>query len=112
MGECIFCKIIKGEIPSKKVYEDDVIFAFDDINPQAPVHTLVVPKQHIPTLNDMEDDKIWSAMLKGAKEIARIKGVSEKGYRIVVNCGKDGGQIVMHLHLHVLGGKRLDDKMG
>lgn len=112
MDDCIFCKIINGEIPSSKVYEDDNVYAFDDVNPQSPVHTLIVPKQHVTTLNDIEDGDIWAALLKGIKEVVRIKGIKESGYRATINCGKDGTQIVMHLHLHVLGGKRLDDKMG
>ena len=112
MTDCIFCKIIKGEIPSDKVYEDDDIYAFDDIQPQAPVHTLIVPKKHIPGLNDLDDNKIWLAMLKGAMEVARIKGIETSGYRVIINSGEQGGQIVMHLHMHVLGGKRLDDRMG
>ncbi|MEA2101462.1 MAG: histidine triad nucleotide-binding protein [Thermodesulfobacteriota bacterium] len=112
MGECIFCKIIKGEIPSTKVYEDATVFAFDDIEPMAPVHTLIVPKKHIETLNDLSEIHIWDAMLKAAQEIARIKGVEDSGYRTVINCGKDGTQIVTHLHMHLLGGRLLDSRMG
>ncbi len=112
MEDCIFCKIIAGDIPSSRVYEDEDVYAFDDIEPQAPVHTLVVPKMHVATLNDIDDNSLWNSMLKGIREVARIKGIVESGYRVVVNCGEQGGQIVMHLHVHVLGGKRLDDKMG
>ncbi len=110
--ECIFCKIIKGEIPSAKIYEDELVYAFDDIEPQAPVHTLVVPKRHIATLNDLDDAALWQAMLQAAQEVARIKGIDQSGYRTVINCGEEGGQIVMHLHLHVLGARRLDGRMG
>lgn len=110
--DCIFCRIVKGEIPSKKVYEDDLVLAFDDIAPLAPVHVVVVPKKHIATLNDIDDKDIWFAMMKASQEVAKKKGVAESGYRITVNCGPDGTQIVMHLHLHVLGGRLLDSKMG
>jgi histidine triad (HIT) family protein len=110
--DCIFCKIVNGEIPSTKVYEDDLVYAFNDIQPLAPVHVIVVPKSHYPTLNDLDDRNIWFAMLKAAQEVARIRGINKTGYRITVNCGRDGTQIVMHLHLHVLGGRMLESKMG
>lgn len=110
--ECIFCRIIKGEIPSTKVYEDAHVYAFDDIQPQAKVHTLIVPKRHIATLNELDDKDLWDALLKGAQRVAKIKGVADSGYRLTINCGPDGTQIVMHLHLHVLGGQLLDSKMG
>lgn len=109
---CIFCKIIKGEVLSKKVYEDELVYAFDDIQPQAKVHSLVVPKQHIENLNQLGDKELWHAMLKAAQEVAKIKGIDETGYRTVINCGPDGTQIIWHLHLHVLGGQLLDSKMG
>ena len=109
---CIFCKIIRGEIPSSKVYEDDLVYAFDDIEPQAKVHTLVVPKRHIETLNEMADQDLWFAMLQASQKVAKLKGIEKSGYRTVINCGPDGTQIVMHLHLHVLGGQLLDSKMG
>jgi histidine triad (HIT) family protein len=111
--DCIFCKITKGEIPAKKIYEDDEILAFDDINPQAPVHFLVIPKAHIPTLDDLneEDSKIVGAMILRAAEIAREKGVSGGGYRQVINCREAAGQVVFHLHLHILGGRPMR-KMG
>ena len=110
--DCIFCRIIKGEIPSAKVYEDKFVYAFNDREPMAPVHVIVVPKQHYATLNDLDNKDIWFSMLKAAQEVAKIKGVDKSGYRIAVNCGKDGTQVVMHLHLHVLGGRMLDSKMG
>jgi len=109
---CIFCKIIRGEIPSSKVFEDGLVYAFDDIEPQAKVHTLVVPKEHIENLNDMKDQDLWFAMLKASHQVAKLKGIEKSGYRTVINCGPDGTQIVQHLHLHVLGGQLLDSKMG
>lgn len=109
---CIFCMIVKGDVPSTKVYEDDRVVAFDDIEPLAPVHTIVVPKQHVENLNGLDDKEEWFAMLKAAQEVAKKKGIHESGYRIVVNCGRDGTQIVPHLHLHVLGGRLLESRMG
>jgi histidine triad (HIT) family protein len=109
---CIFCKIVSGEIPSTTVYEDDLVVAFDDINPQAPVHVVVVPKQHIGNLNELSEKEIWFSMLKAAQGVAKKKGINESGYRIVVNCGSDGTQIIWHLHLHVMGGRLLESKMG
>lgn len=109
---CVFCKIIQGDIPSTKVYEDAHVYAFEDIEPQAKAHTLVVPKRHIENLNDINDQGLWFAMLKAAQEVARIKGIDQSGYRAVINCGPDGTQIVQHLHMHVLGGQPLDSKMG
>jgi len=109
---CIFCRIIRGEIPSTKVYEDELIYAFEDIEPQARVHSLVVPKEHIENLNDISDQALWFAMLKAAQAVAKLKGIEKSGYRAVINCGPDGTQIVPHLHLHVLGGEPLDAQMG
>ena len=103
MNECLFCKIVKGEIPSTKVYEDDEILAFKDINPAAPIHILVIPKKHITSLAELQKDdeiligKIYSVINK----IAQEQGVKEKGYRVIVNCGEDGGQEVNHLHFHI-----------
>lgn len=110
---CLFCKIIRGEIPSSKVYEDEEILAFKDINPAAPIHVLVIPKKHIASLADMEDEdeKIISKIYKVINEIAEKQGVKEKGYRVIVNCGKDGGQEVGHLHFHLLAGKQLGEKI-
>ena len=109
MNDCIFCKIIKGEIPSKVVYEDDLIFAFDDINPQAPVHTLIIPKDHFASLKDIPEDKMEFAghVFSKAREIAETKGISDSGYRIVLNTGRDSGQEVFHIHFHLLGGRRM-----
>ena len=109
---CIFCRIIRGDIPSAKVYEDEYVYAFRDINPQAPVHILVVPKAHIASAADLDADnsvcvaKCFEAIAK----IAKAEGL-DKGYRVVNNCGEDGGQTVMHLHFHILGGLKLSDKM-
>lgn len=100
MTDCIFCKIINGEIPSTRLYENDYVIAIEDINPKAKVHSLVVPKVHIDTLNDLEDEKLMSEILKAVKEVAKIKKV--KSYRLHVNTGKEEGQIVFHLHFHVL----------
>lgn len=110
---CIFCKIIEGEIPSNKVYEDEDILAFYDIAPAAPIHVLVIPKKHITSLAEMEDgdEKIIGKIYKVINEIAEEKGFKEKGYRVIVNCGKDGGQEVGHLHFHLLAGKQLGEKI-
>lgn len=109
MTDCLFCKIIKKEIPSKAVYEDEKVYAFDDINPQAPVHVLIVPKKHMASLNEFEkgDAEILAAMHLAAKKIAKDRGVAEKGYRTVFNIGPDAGMAVAHLHLHVLAGRKL-----
>jgi len=110
MDDCIFCKIIKGEIPSSKVYEDDKVLAFDDIRPVAPVHVVVIPKKHIPTLMDVDANQAehLHAMMAAVPKIARLKGVDERGFRVMLNCKEEGGQVIFHLHLHVLGGKKLD----
>ena len=109
MEECIFCKIANGLMPCSKVYEDEKTIAFDDIHPVAPVHTLVVPKQHIPTLLDVgtEEMDYLSAMVTTVQEVARIKGIDQRGFKVVINCNEEGGQIIYHLHMHVLGGRRL-----
>lgn len=106
---CLFCKIIAGEIPSTKVYEDERLFAFADINPQAPMHVLVVPRKHIPTVNDLtaEEDGLVGAMVRAAAAIAKQKGYDGPGYRTVFNCNAQAGQTVFHIHLHVLGGRAL-----
>ncbi len=107
--ECIFCKIIKGEIPSEKLFEDDEIIAFNDINPVAPKHMLIVPKEHIPTLNDLQENHLplLGRMFTVAKALAKESGISGSGYRTVINCNSDSGQEVFHIHLHVMGGARL-----
>ena len=105
---CLFCKIIEGTIPAQAVYQDELAFAFSDINPKAPVHLLIVPREHIASLNDASNDrrKLLGHLLWVAADIAEKKGLG-KGYRVVVNTGEDGGQTVDHLHLHLLGGRAL-----
>ena len=106
---CLFCRIVAGEIPASKVFEDDDLVAFEDINPQAPMHVLVVPRSHVATLNDLapEHDALVGAMVRCAAAIARERGVAERGYRTVFNCNAEAGQTVFHLHLHVLGGRAM-----
>lgn len=113
MEDCIFCKIIKGEIPSSKIYEDEEILAFKDINPVAPIHILVIPKKHIESLAKMQegDEAIIGKIYKVINKIAEEQGVKEKGYRVITNCGKDGGQAVGHLHFHLLAGTKLGEKI-
>ena len=108
MENCLFCKIIKGEIPSNKVYEDEEILAFKDINPIAPVHILVIPKKHISCAKDIkqEDEALIGRMFSVINQIAKELKL-DNGYRIINNCGEDGGQEVMHLHFHLLGGRKL-----
>lgn len=109
LGDCIFCKIIKGEIPSEKVYENENIIAFKDIDPAAPVHILIIPRKHITSINDIEEDdvNIIGEVFLAAKEIAKKFGIAEDGYRVVSNCGEKAGQSVMHLHYHLIGGRSL-----
>ena len=106
---CLFCKIVAGEIPAARVFEDDRLIAFNDINPQAPMHVLVVPKQHVPTLNDLAaaDDELVGAMVRAAAAIAKERGFDGPGYRTVFNCNAQAGQTVFHIHLHVLGGRTM-----
>ena len=108
MSDCIFCKIIKGEIPSKKVYEDELVFAFEDINPMAPVHILVIPKEHISNMLEInkENSEVVAHIFEVISEIAKEKKL-EKGFRVVSNCNEYAGQTVFHLHFHILGGKQL-----
>lgn len=108
MDDCLFCKIIAGEIPSKKLYEDELVYAFEDINPQAPVHFLIVPKLHIKSADELtkENSGFIGHVYTVAAMLCKEKGLT-KGYRIVNNCGEDGGQTVGHLHFHVLGGRLL-----
>jgi len=107
VADCLFCRIARKEIPAKLVHEDDDVVAFEDLNPQAPVHVLVVPRRHVPSLNELEagDDALAGKLLRVAAGIARARGVAEPGWRAVVNVGKEGGQVVFHVHLHVLGGR-------
>ncbi|WP_456436883.1 histidine triad nucleotide-binding protein [Desulfurobacterium sp.] len=106
---CIFCKIVNREIPAKIVYEDEKVMAFHDINPQAPVHILIIPKEHIPTVNDLEENhkELIGHIFLVARKIAKEMGFDEKGYRILVNCNRDGGQEIYHIHFHLFAGKPL-----
>ena len=107
MSDCLFCRIVKREIPAKVLYEDDRLLAFEDINPQAPLHALIIPKTHIATLNDLvpEHDAIVGEMARRAAALAKERGFADRGYRTVFNANRDAGQTVFHIHLHVLGGR-------
>lgn len=113
MDNCLFCRIIAGDIPSTKVYENDLVYAFRDINPQAPVHVLVVPKKHISSVAAVDEatDAELAACLRACREIAIQEGLGESGFRIVSNAGKDACQSVPHLHFHILGGTQMADQM-
>jgi histidine triad (HIT) family protein len=110
MADCLFCKIINHEIPASIVYEDERILAFNDINPQAPTHVLVVPKAHIATLNDVspQDDQIVGELVRRAAAIAKTRGISAGGFRTVFNTNREAGQTVFHIHLHLLGGRAME----
>jgi histidine triad (HIT) family protein len=115
MSDCIFCKIIKGDIPCSKVYEDDNVLAFNDIQPMAPVHVIIIPKKHISNLMDIDSKKnvdIISNLIAAAQKVAQVKGIDSRGFRTVINCNAEGGQVVFHLHMHLLGGRKLEDKLG
>ena len=107
MENCIFCSIIEGKIPAEKLYEDDKVLAFNDVNSQAPEHFLVIPKEHIAPPNDANDEALLGRLSMVASSIAKERGFSEKGYRLVMNCNSDGCQSVFHIHLHCLGGRQL-----
>ena len=104
---CLFCRIAKGEIPTKFVAESDEAVAFRDIDPKAPVHVLVIPRQHLTSLGTAEDEELLGQLLMFAAKVARTEGISESGYRVIANTGPDGGQSVDHLHFHVMGGRRM-----
>jgi len=114
MADCLFCKIVDREIPGEIVFEDEQVLAFKDINPLAPVHVLIIPKQHISDLNEItaNDESLLGHLLAVSKELAEKLGIAQSGYRVVTNIGKDGGQIIKHLHFHLLGGKELGSKLG
>lgn len=109
MSDCIFCKIVSGDIPGDIVYQNDDVLAFRDLGPQAPVHVLIIPKRHISTINDLQptDAELIGKMYLAAKEVAKQEGMDESGYRCVMNCNDDGGQTVHHIHLHVLGKRQM-----
>jgi histidine triad (HIT) family protein len=105
--DCLFCKIASKRIPADVIFEDDKVVAFKDIEPQAPVHILVIPKVHIPTINGLSDASLAGHLVLTANSLASQLGISESGYRLVMNCNEDGGQTVFHIHLHILGGHQL-----
>lgn len=113
-ADCLFCKIIAGEIPSTKVYENDYVYAFRDIQPQAPEHIVIVPKNHISCANEITDENSIAVakIFEATAEIAKHLGIAEDGYRIINNCGVNGGQTVFHLHFHLLGGRKFDELIG
>jgi histidine triad (HIT) family protein len=107
MSDCLFCKMVAGEIKPDVVYETDDILAFRDIHPRAPTHVLIIPKRHIPTLDDLDDAGLGGALLLAVQTVARQEGLENQGYRTVINCRSHGGQEVYHLHLHLLGGRQM-----
>ena len=111
--DCLFCKIVAQEIPSQKVFEDDNVYAFNDINPVAPVHIIVIPKKHIESANDIteENSKEIQKVFEAIPKIAKIANVDKNGYRVITNIGENGGQTVKHIHFHIIGGKKLGDKL-
>jgi len=111
--DCIFCQIVAGKVSSEILYQDEEVIAFRDINPVAPVHLLIIPKKHIPSLAHLPEAEspLIGHMVNIANQLARGEGVSESGYRLAMNCGEEGGQLVPHLHLHLLGGRKLSDKL-
>ena len=112
--DCIFCQIIDGKVPGEIIYQDGEVAAFRDINPQAPLHLLIIPKRHITSLTDLSDEEtpLAGQMVKVANQLAKREGVAESGYRLVINSGAEGGQLVPHLHLHLLGGRQLSGTLG
>ena len=115
MMDCVFCKIIGGQIPSEFVYQDNEVVAFKDINPEAPVHLLIVPRQHIISVTDVNTERLsvlMGHMVLVANKLAKANGVDKQGFRLIINAGPEGGQLVQHLHMHLLGGKQLVNRMG
>ena len=112
--DCIFCQIIAGKIPSEILYQDEEVIAFRDINPQAPTHLLIIPRKHITSLADISEAEspLIGHMVNIANRLAKEEGVFERGYRLVISCGEEGGQLVPHLHMHLLGGRKLSDALG
>ena len=113
MNDCLFCRIARGEIPAATVYESDLVLAFMDINPQARQHALIIPKQHLDSLNDLgkAEDSLLAGLLRAAQDVAKVLGIDHSGYRLVSNCGANARQSVHHLHFHVLGGETLSERM-
>ncbi|MBC8496245.1 MAG: histidine triad nucleotide-binding protein [Anaerolineales bacterium] len=114
MCDCLFCKIIAGEIPSEVVYEDEQVTAFRDINPVAPTHILIIPNKHIASINELtpEDESLVGHLFAAAKDLAKQEGIAESGYRLIINVGPHGGQEIYHLHLHLIGGHKMRHPMG
>lgn len=114
MTDCVFCRIIAGELPAKIIYQDDEVIAFPDIHPVAPTHLLIIPRKHVPSLAELPDAEaaLVGRMVRVANQLARERGVAASGYRLVINSGKDGAQVVPHLHLHLLAGRPLAPGMG
>jgi len=112
--ECIFCRIVAGELPSDIVYQDEDFLAFRDILPKAPIHVLIIPKTHITSAAELTEgqQKLAGSLILIAKNLAEKEGIAKKGYRLVINCGHEGGQVVPHLHLHLIGGRKLDARLG
>jgi histidine triad (HIT) family protein len=112
--ECIFCQIVEGKVPSETLYQDEEVIAFRDLNPQAPTHVIIIPKKHISTLTDLSpaEASLVGRMVNIANQLAKTEGISERGYRLAINCGKEGGQLVPHLHMHLIGGRRLSGALG
>jgi histidine triad (HIT) family protein len=113
-GECVFCRIVAGEVPSDIVYQDEDFLAFRDAMPVAPVHVLIVPKTHITSVNELTDGQRDTAggLIMVARKVAEKEGIAGRGYRLIINCGPEGGQVVPHLHLHLIGGRRLGSRLG
>ncbi|MCK4580569.1 MAG: histidine triad nucleotide-binding protein [Dehalococcoidia bacterium] len=112
--ECLFCRIVAGEIPGDIVYQDEEFLAFRDINPQAPTHVLIIPRIHVSSLTELADEQqgLMGRLLLLARDVARTEGLTERGYRLTINNGPEGGQVVPHLHLHLIGGRKLDGQLG
>jgi len=112
--ECIFCQIVAGKVPSEILYRDEEVIAFRDINPQAPTHVVIIPREHIPSLAHLSEAQspLIGRMVNIANQLATKEGIAEDGYRLVINCGEGGGQLVPHLHMHLLGGRKLSDILG
>ncbi|MDH5387772.1 MAG: histidine triad nucleotide-binding protein [Gammaproteobacteria bacterium] len=110
VSDCLFCKIVEGEIPCDKIFENDQVIAFRDLNPQAPTHILVIPRKHISTVNELtaDDKNIVGEMVLAAQAVAKQEGIEESGYRLVMNCNEGAGQTVFHIHLHIMGGRRMN----
>ena len=112
--DCIFCQIVAGKLPSEIVYQDEEVIAFRDIEPLAPTHLVIIPRRHIPSLAHLSEEQspLIGHMVKVANQLAKEEGISGSGYRLVMNCGKEGGQLIPHLHMHLLGGRRLSGALG